>query len=70
MTLGNAARQINVIGSSFRFIMNNLMRSEKENLSLSLQQKVDYSDELEKTEKELMKLKNELVLVKQLANKV
>ncbi|XP_043482090.1 ankyrin repeat, SAM and basic leucine zipper domain-containing protein 1-like [Leptopilina heterotoma] len=70
VTLGNAARQINIVGSSFRFIVNNLMRGEKENLALSLQQKVDYSDELEKTEKELMKLKNELVLVKQLANKI
>lgn len=46
------------------------MRGQKENLELSPQQKVDYSNELEETEKELIRLKNDLFLVKQLADKV
>lgn len=70
LTLGNAARQINIVGSSFRFIVNNLIRGQKENLSLSPTQKVEYSIELNETEKALMKLKNELLLLKNLADKV
>lgn len=68
--LGNAARQIGVIGSSFEFIKNGLRKSKEKGMYLSDVQKAEYNEELKKTEQTLKLLKNDLRHVMNLAEKV
>ncbi|XP_033210848.1 ankyrin repeat, SAM and basic leucine zipper domain-containing protein 1-like [Belonocnema kinseyi] len=70
VSLGNAAKQMSIVGSSFRFIKDTLMRGHKENLELSPDEKIEYTYELQKTQDSLVKLKKELCLVQKLAEKI
>ncbi|XP_043272894.1 ankyrin repeat, SAM and basic leucine zipper domain-containing protein 1-like isoform X2 [Venturia canescens] len=68
--LGNAARQIGVIGSSFEFIRNGIRRESSKEETLTDIRKAAYAEELKKTEKTLFLLKKDLHQVLQLAKKI
>lgn len=70
MSLGNIRKQIGVIASSFRYIKNNLIQARSENIHLDPVQKTEYEKELRKTQKTLGILKNEIIYVRKLAQKV
>lgn len=68
--LGNAARQIGVIGSSFEFMKNGLRKDNSKKEILTDVQKAEYAKELKKTEKTLFLLKKDLHEVLKLAKKI
>ena len=70
--LGNVARQIRVIGSSFRFIKNGLRKvsSVHGKSTLSDFEKAEYNGEFIKTEETLLLLKEDVCRMTRLANKV
>lgn len=69
-SLGNIGRQLGVIGASFKYIKNNLLNLNKNNITLSDVQKNDYIDELAAAEKSLVSLKKELNQMLHFAKKV
>lgn len=70
ISLTNAKKQIGVIASSFQYIKNNLLKAASENIVLSSAKRMDYEEELKKTQKTLKLLKNEIIQVKKLAQEV
>jgi len=59
-----------VIASSFQYIKNNLLNAANENIVLSSEKRVEYEEELKKTQKTLKLLKKEIRQVKKLAQEV
>lgn len=70
VSLGTVAKQLAVIGSSFRYIKNSLSKANTENVYLNNEQVSDYEEELKKIRHTLDVLKNELSQVKTLSKKV
>ncbi|XP_044018304.1 ankyrin repeat, SAM and basic leucine zipper domain-containing protein 1-like [Aphidius gifuensis] len=69
-SLGNIGRQLGVIGASFKFIKNNLLSLNENEITLSDVQKNDYIEELAATEKSLVSLKKDLNQMLHFAKKV
>jgi len=59
-----------VIASSFQYIKNNLLNAANDNIFLSLEKRVEYEEELKKTQQILKLLKKEIRQVKKLAQEV
>jgi len=59
-----------VIASSFQYIKNNLLNAANGNIVLSSEKRVEYEEELKKTQKTLKLLKKEIRQVKKLAQEV
>jgi len=70
ISLTNAKKQIGVIASSFQYIKNNLLKATNENVILSSEKRIEYEEELRKTQKTLKLLKNEIIQIKKLAQQV
>lgn len=70
VSLGIVSKQIAIIGSSFQYIKNSLLKANNENVYLTKKQISNYKQELKKTQKTLSSLKKELVQVKILSKKV
>lgn len=70
ISLTNARKQIGVIASSFQYVKNNLLKAASENIVLSPTRRMEYEEELRKTQKTLNLLKNEIIQVKKLAQAV
>ena len=70
ISLTNAKKQIGVIASSFQYIKNNLLKAANENIILSSEKRIEYEEELRKTQKTLKLLKNEIIQVKKLTQQV
>ncbi|KYN03899.1 PREDICTED: ankyrin repeat, SAM and basic leucine zipper domain-containing protein 1 [Cyphomyrmex costatus] len=70
ISLINAKKQIGVIASSFQYIKNNLLKAANENIILSSEKRIEYGEELKKTQKTLKLLKNEIIQVKKLAQEI
>ncbi|XP_015108824.1 ankyrin repeat, SAM and basic leucine zipper domain-containing protein 1 [Diachasma alloeum] len=70
MALGNVARQIGVIGSSFRFIKRSVLQIGKPKETLSEIQNKTFKDELQKTEETLGSLRKDLDQMLKFAKKV
>ncbi|KYQ50481.1 Ankyrin repeat, SAM and basic leucine zipper domain-containing protein 1 [Trachymyrmex zeteki] len=70
ISLTNAKKQIGVIASSFQYIKNNLLKAANENTVLSSEKRIEYEEELRKTQKTLKLLKNEIIQVKKLAQQI
>ncbi|KYM77876.1 Ankyrin repeat, SAM and basic leucine zipper domain-containing protein 1 [Atta colombica] len=70
ISLTNAKKQIGVIASSFQYIKNNLLKAANENVILSSEKRIEYEEELRKTQKTLKRLKNEIIQIKKLAQQV
>ncbi|EZA54453.1 hypothetical protein DMN91_012507 [Ooceraea biroi] len=70
ITLTNAKKQITVIGSSFQFLKNNLVKAASEDVQLSAEQKVEYEKEIRKLQDALKSLKHEVQCVEKLAKKI
>ncbi|KOC69689.1 Ankyrin-3 [Habropoda laboriosa] len=68
ISLGTIAKQITIIGSSFHYIKNNLIKANnKENMHLTEEQISNYEHEVKKTQKTLNILKEELLQIKVLS---
>lgn len=70
ISLANAKKQIGVIASSFRYIKHNLIKAANQNIHLLPQEKIGYEEALRKTEDTLKILKDEIIRIKTLAQKV
>ncbi|KZC03916.1 Ankyrin repeat, SAM and basic leucine zipper domain-containing protein 1 [Dufourea novaeangliae] len=70
VSLGTVSKQIAIIGSSFQYIKNNLLKANNENIHLSSEQISNYKEELKKTQTTLGILKKELLQVYELSKKV
>ncbi|XP_011308508.1 ankyrin repeat, SAM and basic leucine zipper domain-containing protein 1 isoform X2 [Fopius arisanus] len=68
--LGNVARQISVIGSSFHFITMNISQGGNANEALSEIQKREFKDELKQTEETLGSLRKDLNHMLNFAKKI
>ncbi|XP_011250999.1 ankyrin repeat, SAM and basic leucine zipper domain-containing protein 1-like [Camponotus floridanus] len=68
--LANAKEKIAVIGASFQYIKNNLIKAASENIYLSPLEVLKYEEELKETQKNLKNLKNEIICFKKLAQKI
>lgn len=64
--LTNVKKQIGVIASSFQYIRN-LLKASNEDILFT---RMEYEEELRKTQKTLKLLKNEIIQVKKLAQEV
>ncbi|XP_011631075.1 uncharacterized protein LOC105423122 isoform X2 [Pogonomyrmex barbatus] len=70
ISLGNVTRQIGIIVSSFQYVKNNLLKAASENIYLSPTIRIQYEEELRKTQKTMKLLKNEIIQMKKLAQKI
>ncbi|XP_029157510.1 LOW QUALITY PROTEIN: uncharacterized protein LOC114929954 [Nylanderia fulva] len=68
--LANVKDRIAVIGASFQYIKNNLIKAANENIQLSPSLTLQYEKELRATKKNLKNLKNEIIRFKKLAQKI
>ncbi|KAL0128370.1 hypothetical protein PUN28_003573 [Cardiocondyla obscurior] len=70
ISLTNAKKQISVIASSFQYIKNNLLKAASENIVLSPIKRIEYEEELRKTQNTLKLLKSEMIQIKMLAKQI
>ncbi|KAM0729197.1 Ankyrin repeat, SAM and basic leucine zipper domain-containing protein 1 [Formica fusca] len=70
ISLANAKEKIAVIGASFEYIKNNLMKAASENIHISPLETLKYEEELRETQKNLKSLKNEINRIRKLARKI
>lgn len=70
VSLGTVAKHVTVIGSSFQYIQNNIMKANNENVYLTEKQMFNYEEALKETQKTLSLLKKELIQVKALSKRV
>ncbi|PBC28458.1 ankyrin repeat, SAM and basic leucine zipper domain-containing protein 1 [Apis cerana] len=70
ISLGIVSKQIAIIGSSFQYIKNSLLKANNENIYLTKKQIFNYKQELKRTQKTLNSLKKELVQIKILSKKI
>ncbi|XP_012288717.1 ankyrin repeat, SAM and basic leucine zipper domain-containing protein 1 isoform X2 [Orussus abietinus] len=70
ISLGKTAKQISVIGSSFRYIKNSLQRAKDVNLDLFVIKKSEYNTELTELQRTLKTLKKEVSQMKTIAEKI
>lgn len=70
VSLANVKENIAVIGASFEYIKNNLMKAASENIYISPSETLKYEKELKETQKNLKSLKNEINRIRKLARKV
>ncbi|OAD62595.1 Ankyrin repeat, SAM and basic leucine zipper domain-containing protein 1, partial [Eufriesea mexicana] len=70
LTLGVITKQIAIIGSSFQYITNNLLKLNNENVHLTEEQISNYEEKLKNTQGTLNILEKELIQVKALSKKI
>ncbi|KAL6431446.1 hypothetical protein ACFW04_007215 [Cataglyphis niger] len=70
ISLANVKENIAVIGASFEYIKNNLMKAASENIYISPSETLKYEEELKETQKNLKSLKNEINRIRKLARKI
>ncbi|XP_012235574.1 ankyrin repeat, SAM and basic leucine zipper domain-containing protein 1-like [Linepithema humile] len=70
ISLANAKKQIGVIASSFQYIKHSLMRAANQNIHLLPEEKIGYEEALRKTQDTLKILKDEIMHIKTLAQKI
>ncbi|XP_072761551.1 uncharacterized protein [Anoplolepis gracilipes] len=70
ITLANAKEKIAVIGASFQYIKNNLMKAARQNIYLSPLEILAYEKKLKETRKNLKNLKTAVIHIRKLARKI
>ncbi|XP_012148378.1 uncharacterized protein LOC100882601 [Megachile rotundata] len=70
ISLGTVAKQIAIIGTSFQYIKNDILKANNNNVYLTKEQMSGYEEELKRTQKTLHMLKKELIRMKTLSKNI